>query len=112
MHELGVVLEVLRTVEAVAEEQGLTRVESIVLQVGELSSMVPRYLLDCFPAAADGTIFQDTELRIETLPANARCVCGKVFPLVTLKGVCPRCGGTAPELLGGKEFLIKEITAC
>ena len=34
----------------------VTEVEAIVLQVGELSSVVPRYLQACFPAAVDGTM--------------------------------------------------------
>lgn len=113
MHELGVVIELLKTVEGVMRENALTQVETIVLQIGELSSMIPRYVEDCFPAAADGTVFEDTKLRIEILPANARCTgCGKVYPIVPHKGVCPRCGGDHKELLGGREFYIKEIIAC
>ncbi len=113
MHELGVVIEVLKTVEAAMEEHGLTRVEAIVLQIGELSSMVPRYVQDCFPAAADGTVFQDTELRIEVLPANALCgECRKVYAFVKQKGRCPLCGSERREILGGREFMIKEIVAC
>lgn len=113
MHELGVVLEVLKTVEGIMEENNLERVETIVLQIGELSSMVPRYVEDCFPAAADGTPFERTALRIEVLPANARCAgCGKVYPVVAAKGVCPQCGDERKEILGGREFLIKEIVAC
>ncbi|MFA6506109.1 MAG: hydrogenase maturation nickel metallochaperone HypA [Treponemataceae bacterium] len=113
MHELGVVLEVLRTVEDVMKENGLTKVQTIVLQIGELSSMVPRYVQECFPAAADGTVFEDTELRIEVLPANARCAgCGMVYPVVPGGGACPRCGGDRKELLSGREFLVKEIVAC
>jgi hydrogenase nickel incorporation protein HypA/HybF len=113
MHELGVVLEVLKTVEGIMKENELTQVETIVLQIGELSSMVPRYVEACFPAAADGTVFERTALKIEVLPANARCGdCGKVYPVVPHGGVCPRCGDERKELLGGREFLIKEIVAC
>lgn len=113
MHEAGVVIEVLRTVEEVVREQKLARVEAIVLQIGELSSMVPRYVEECFPAAAHGTPFEDTELRIEVLPANARCCgCGKVYPVVPSGGVCPRCGSERKEILSGREFMIKEIVAC
>jgi hydrogenase nickel incorporation protein HypA/HybF len=113
LHELGVVIEVVKTVEDFAKKEGVTRIEALVLQIGELSSMVPKYIEACFPAAADGSILQGSELRIEILPANARCAkCGKVFNLIGSGGSCPRCGGAEPEILGGKEFLIKEIVAC
>ncbi len=113
MHELGVVIKVVETVEDFARRNGVTRIDTLVLQIGELSSMVPKYVEDCFPAAADGTILRDAKLRIEVLPANALCGdCGKVFNLVLSRGSCPACGGRRFEALGGKEFLIKEIVAC
>ena len=113
MHELGVVLEVVKAVEKVMQEQQLTTVASIVLQFGELSSMVPKYVQDCFPAAVDGTRLEQTRLEIEILPANALCgKCQKVYPVVPQKGICPHCGSERRELLGGREFFIKEIVAC
>lgn len=113
MHELGVVAEVVRTVEEFARGNGLSRVDTIVLQIGELSSMVPRYIEDCFPAAIDGTTLESAKLSIEILPAHARCkACGKVSRALECHGACPHCGNGDLELLGGKEFMIKEIIAC
>lgn len=112
MHELGVVMEVVKAVEKVAAEQRLTEIETLVLQIGELSSMIPRYVEACFPVAADGTILQNTKLEIEILPGNGLCKdCSKVFNLLQSKQLCPYCGGRRWELLGGREFYIKEIVA-
>ncbi|AEV29151.1 Zn finger protein HypA/HybF (possibly regulating hydrogenase expression) [Sphaerochaeta pleomorpha str. Grapes] len=113
MHELGVVMEVIKVVEKAMKDNDLQQVEKIVLQIGEISSMIPRYILQCFPAAVEGTCLEDTELAIEILPANALCKdCRKVYPAVPTKGVCPHCGSENKELLGGREFNIKEIVAC
>ncbi len=113
MHELGAVFEIVRTVESFARANGVTKVDTLVLQIGELSSMIPKYIEDCFPAAADGTLLQGTKLRIETLPGNALCTsCKAVFNPIENSGVCPGCGGEDWTLLSGKEFLIKEIIAC
>jgi len=113
VHELGVVMEVIRTVEEIAAGNHLTRIESLVLQIGELSSIVPRYVEDCYPAAADGTLLENTRLEIEILPGNGRCRdCGGVFNLLKENRTCPACSGKSFEILGGREFLIKEITAC
>lgn len=113
MHELGVVIEVIKTVENFARNNGLSKVDTIVLQIGELSSMIPRYVESCYPAAVDGTLLQDTKLKIEILPGNGICkACNKVFNLIENNSKCPRCQSTSWELLGGKEFMIKEIIAC
>ncbi len=113
MHELGVVIEVIKTVENFAKKNGLAKVDTLVLQIGELSSMIPRYIEACYPAAADGTLLQETKLKIEILPGNAICIkCNKVFNLIENKGKCPKCAGEDWKLLCGKEFLIKEIIAC
>jgi hydrogenase nickel incorporation protein HypA/HybF len=113
VHELGVVIEVVKTVEGFAAANGVTRIEKLVLQIGELSAMIPKYIEACFPAAADGTMLQDTVLEIEILPGNAICKgCGKVYKLLESMSGCPACGGGEKDLLGGKEFMIKEIVAC
>ena len=113
MHELGVVIEVVKTVEEFAKANGVSKVDTIVLQIGELSSMVPKYIEDCFPVAVDGTFMQDTKLRIEIIPGIARCAkCGKTFNALANKNSCPDCGPGRSELLSGKEFMIKEILAC
>ena len=112
MHELGVVIEVIKTVEEFAKKNGVTKIDTLVLQIGELSSMIPKYIEECYPCAVDGTIMQDTKLKIEILPGNARCKeCSKVFNLIECKSICPDCGSKTLELLSGKEFMIKEIIA-
>lgn len=113
MHELGVVIEVVNRVEKIAIENNLTQVESIVLQIGELSSMIPKYIESCYPAAVSNTRLEKTKLEIEIIPGNGMCKqCNKVFNLKESNGVCPHCGSNAWELLSGKEFIIKEIIAC
>ena len=73
MHELGIVMEIVRVVDEFAKEQNITEVETIVLQIGELSGVVPEYIRECFPAAIDGTFMEETALEIELIPGNARC---------------------------------------
>lgn len=113
MHELGIMYHIVKQVLTVVEENDVEEVEAIVLQVGELSSVIPKYLKDCFPAAVDGTILKDTQLEIETLPANGLCkVCDKVFNVIEYNKQCPHCEGKEYELLTGREFFLKEIRVC
>ena len=113
MHELGVLIEVIETVENFARKNAITKIDTLVLQIGELSSMIPRYIEACYPAAVDGTLLKDAKLKIEILPGNAICKkCNKVFNLIANNNTCPNCGSRHWELLCGKEFMIKEIIAC
>ncbi|WP_238883829.1 hydrogenase maturation nickel metallochaperone HypA [Clostridium sp. YIM B02551] len=113
MHEIGVMMEVVKTVENFAKKNSISKIETLVLQIGELSSMIPRYIEACFPAAVDGTLLKDTKLKIEVLPGNAMCKkCNKVFNLIENNNKCPHCESREWEILSGREFMIKEIVAC
>lgn len=110
MHELGVVMEVVRVVKEFVRENDVEEVDTIVLQVGELSSMVPKYIYDVYPAAVDGTALENTKLDIEIIPANGQCgECSTIFNVPEHRGTCPACQGTQFRLLSGREFYIKEI---
>ena len=112
MHELSVVFEVIKAVDKIALENQLSEVDTIVLQIGELSSMIPKYVEACFPAATDRTRYEKTKLKIEIVNATALCVkCAKVFKVVENQGKCPLDQSDDWELLSGKEFMIKEIIA-
>lgn len=112
MHELGVVIEVVKTIENIAVKEQLTKIHTLVLQIGELSTMIPKYIEECYPAAVDGTLLEDTKLKIEIIPGNALCKgCNKVFNVVENGKVCPKCGSNDCNLLSGKEFMIKEVIA-
>lgn len=113
MHELGVMIEVIKKVEDFARKNNITKIDTLVLQIGELSSIIPRYVELCYSAAADGTILHGARLNIEILPGNVICKrCHKVFNLLEHRRKCPDCKGVEWDLLSGKEFLIKEIIAC
>lgn len=113
MHELGIVFEILRVVGEVAEREGVEKVDAIVLEVGEVGSVVPEFLQECFPAAAErDPRFEKTELRIEVIPGVAKCAaCGTAYGIVKNNGYCPACGNFEKELVSGREFNIKEILA-
>lgn len=113
MHELGIMFHVIRTVEAFARQNEVEKVDTLILLVGELSPVVPHYLEACYPAAVDGTLLEETKLRIEIMPGNALCKpCNLVFNLLENHKACPQCGRAEWEILSGQEFMIKEILAC
>lgn len=112
MHELGIVYEVIRVVDSFVVENQLSKVDKIVLEIGQLSQAIPRFIEECYPAAVSETPYEDTKLEIITLPAMARCHgCKETYNIVTHRRVCPSCGGSDYALLSGQEFTIREIVA-
>ena len=112
MHELGIVFEIQKRVTAVAEENGLSLsdIAQVVVEVGEASTIVPRYLKECWPAATDGTEMEHAELVVEILIAKVRCKkCGEVYEYLKNNKKCPVCGAWECTMVTGQEFNIKEI---
>ena len=48
MHELSIVTYVIKHVEKLAVEHQLTQIQSVTLEFGEVSGIVPEYLVDCW----------------------------------------------------------------
>ena len=110
MHELGIVMEIVKVVDNLAKEQGITAVDTIVLQIGELSPVVPKYIEECYPAAIDGTFMENTKLEIEIMPGNGICKnCNTVFNVLAENGSCPKCQSKDFEIISGRDLYIKEI---
>lgn len=113
MHELDIVIHIVKTVEDFAVQNGLTKIDTLVLEIGELSGVVPQYIEACYPAVIEGSLLQETRLKIEMLPGLALCnQCGQVFHPVRHNYKCPECGDRDWDALSGKEFMIKEVIAC
>ena len=69
MHELGIVFHIIRTVEDVAKQNGVSRIRRVALQLGEVSGVVESYLQDCWKwAAAKSEILPGAVLAVETSP--------------------------------------------
>ena len=90
MHELGIVFQIIKGVEKTAKENGLTKVASVTVELGEVSTVIPHYLTDCWRWAADkNDLTREAELLI-----------------------CPHCGSEKTWLLQGNQVMIKEIEGC
>ena len=113
MHEMGIVLHLAKTLDELAEEQHITAIGSVTLQVGEVSGI----LTDLFEEAWDyfkkrHPILKDSRLILETIPAVTYCTnCEGQYGTVQYGKTCPYCGSGETYLLYGNECMIKEIEA-
>ncbi|MGN0522467.1 MAG: hydrogenase maturation nickel metallochaperone HypA [Eubacterium sp.] len=111
MHELGIVIEIFDLISEIAEEQKLKKIDSVTLEIGELSGIIPDYLSECWKVARADGMFSDTNLITEIIPAVAKCACGEEFEMIKNNRVCPKCGKSDYKIIAGKEFTIKQIEA-
>lgn len=113
MHELGVVQSVINTLEGVAREQHLVEIGSVTLEIGEVNTVVPEFLVDAWKYwKKKSEILKDAELIIDRTPAVTVCEdCGQTYETVKYAKICPYCKSDKTHLVTGNEFNIKEITA-
>ncbi len=111
MHELGVVFHVIDSLNKIAEEQKIEKITKVTLQIGEVSTVIPYQLTDCWNwAVKKETVLKDCPVVVEQIPAVTQCNgCNKTYETVKYGKICPFCKSEDTYLLQGNEFIIKEI---
>ena len=110
MHEIGIVRQLLRTVTAFAEENGIDEIREVVVDCGELSLVIPEYVQELYPPVVKGSILEHARLTVHIVPGLAECEdCDEIFNVVEHKGYCPNCGSFEKTVLSGKDFTVREI---
>ncbi len=112
MHELGIVFHIMDSLEEVAKENDLTQIQSVTVEVGEVSTVIPEYLTDCWNwAIRKKELLTGCEMKVETIHAVTHCDgCGRDYDTVAHGRICPHCGSEKTWLITGNEINIKEIT--
>jgi hydrogenase nickel incorporation protein HypA/HybF len=111
MHELGIVFYIIKDVKQVAEENHVDHVSAVVMDIGEVSTVVPHLLTDCWRWAADKEdLLRGCEMQVNTIPAVTHCdECKSEYPTVAHGRTCPHCGSEKTWLLRGNEVEINSI---
>ena len=71
MHELGVLLQAVRTAASAAEKNNIPHIKHLTLEVGEDSTFVPAFFEKLWPVAIDKfPVMADAQLKIEMAPGT------------------------------------------
>lgn len=113
MHELGVVFHCIDQVNRIAAENSIKKVSSVVVELGEVSTVIPYFFEDCWNwAVKKETVLKDAAIVIEKIDAVTHCEnCGENYPTVKYGKTCPYCESENTYLLTGNEIIIKQIEA-
>ncbi len=110
MHELSICRSLIELINAEAKEKGFQTVLEIELRVGEFSGLVPDCIREFFPYAAGGTVAENAELKIESVPAAFKCLdCGYEGAVDRKSARCPSCQSQSIKMTAGREFFVESL---
>jgi hydrogenase nickel incorporation protein HypA/HybF len=111
MHEMGIVYELMDSLEKICKENHVTTLRSVTMNIGEASMVVPRYMEECWAAATADTDYKNTQLKINVTVASGRCNrCGAEFEIAKNQQKCPKCGNWNDFVpISGMEIEIAQI---
>jgi len=110
MHELSICQSLIHQVENIVLDHKAKSVTLIVVGIGPLSGAEPQLLKNAYTIASAGTVAEQAELVIETLPVRVKCSqCGSESDALPNKLVCKQCGDWRTMLLSGNELMLMSV---
>lgn len=110
MHEMALAEGVLQILEDAATAQSFTRVKTVWLEIGQLSSVEPEAMRFCFDAVTRDSLAAGARLEIVAIPGEGQCLsCGQRVPLAVVYDPCPQCGEYPVQPVSGTEMRVKEL---
>lgn len=114
MHEMALVRDVVDIVVEKAQEAQVSKVTAVHIAIGEGRDVVEDLFEGLFQHLAKGTVAEDAEIIIYTIPLLAKCnQCGFAFHINVFdesSWTCPNCKTHKDyELINGMEFHVSNI---
>jgi hydrogenase nickel incorporation protein HypA/HybF len=111
MHELGIVKQIVATIEDLAEQNHEDHISQLVLEIGELSQVIPEFVEDIWiDIRKTDEMLKDCELKIEIPEALVFCkVCGTSYHPTEENACCPKCGLKNFRIIDGGNLIIKSL---
>ncbi len=116
MHELSLATNLIDFLENLAKEQGLSRIDEVFIELGELTHIDPRQLKFSLKIASEDTVAAKSKFYIKRNKVVIKCKkCGKGAVLKTKEMIaeytvaCPCCGSDEIEIDQGREMVLKRV---
>jgi hydrogenase nickel incorporation protein HypA/HybF len=119
MHEFSFAYNIFKVAEATALNYKAKKITEVLLEIGELTLIVPELLRRSFEIATKGSIAEGAILSITMTPGKIKCrECNKISEVsltqeAQLTGLqlfqCTHCGSKNTEIIEGKKANVKNI---
>ncbi len=111
MHELGLLKDMVRTLNKVADEQKISHISEITIEIGEASGAMPELFEEVFPYFQEQSeLLKDAKMNFTSVKSRGLCTnCNAIFDVMKFEGECPRCGSYEKKMLSGTDVTIKNF---
>ncbi len=112
MHEFSIVQSLIAAASEEAERAGAVRISKMICRIGAMRHVDAWLLRESFEIVRVGSVCEDCELSVETTYMQARCPgCDVRFPVKDWDWLCPTCGATGVDAVGGDELELISLEA-
>lgn len=111
MHEIGLVDDVLRAINARLKElKKSSKVKRVNILIGKLEHIVPDHFEFHFRERTKDTPLKDAELNFKQLEARFRCKdCQREFSAEEGLGGCPNCKSKLNDIISGTGVFVESV---
>jgi len=110
MHELSIVMGILKIAETETEKAGAKRVDLIELEIGTLAGIELEALDFVWSGAVKDTVLENAKRKIDLIQGKGQCMeCDNIFSLDNIYDPCPNCQNYLKGVLNGKELRVKAL---
>jgi hydrogenase nickel incorporation protein HypA/HybF len=111
MHELSIVDALIEQVGREVQRSGHRgKVLGVEISIGRMSGVNCDSVRFAFELLTPGTLVEGTKIVIHEIKASCRChVCNALVEIDDLVCKCPKCGGDAITIEGGRDLLLQSI---
>ena len=110
MHEMSIAQSLIDILREEMLTHNAKTLRSVRLNIGQMSAVVPDALSFCFQIITGGTELEGARLIMDIIPLMGYCnECEKEFEIKDYAFLCPSCGSTKINTIGGQDLSIVEI---
>ena len=110
MHELSIVMSIIKIAEDEARKNNASGIEEIELDIGELSGIEMTAFDFAWEQAIKSTLLEGSKRSINRIAGEGRCTdCNSVFLMQQQYEPCPACGQYLIKTEKGKELRVKSL---
>ena len=110
MHELSIVMGILKIAETEAEKAGAKTVDLIELEIGSLAGIELDALDFVWNGAVKDTVLEHAVRKIDLIKGKGQCMeCDLIFSLDHVYDPCPNCQNYLKGVIQGKELRVKAL---
>lgn len=110
MHEMSIVMGIIKIAENEATKAGIEKFKAIDLEIGTLAGIEFEALDFAWKVAVEETVLEKAEKRIHKIQAEAICGdCDHLFKIKHIHDSCPKCGSFLKNVIKGKELRVKSL---